>query len=69
VQIPEGEPSLLETYFGQGDPWDNEIMLARWFGTYSLGALQSQITKGERTSEYDLLVSLALMALRELQLH
>ncbi len=53
VQIPEGEPSLLETYFGQGDPWDNEIMLARWFGTYSLGALQSQITKGERTSEYD----------------
>ena len=53
VQIPEGEPSLLETYFGTGDPWDNEIMLARWFGTYSLGALQSQITLGERTSTYD----------------
>ena len=53
VQIPEGEPSLLITYFGEGDPWNNEIMLAKWMGTWDLGSLQDEITKEKRKCEYD----------------
>ena len=51
--VAEGEESILKTYFGEGDAWNNEIMLAKWYGTWDLGSLQAEITKGERKSEYD----------------
>lgn len=53
LPVAEGETSMITNYFGEGDPWNNEKMLAKWVETYNLTSLQQELIEEKRTCEYD----------------
>ena len=46
-------PEEIESFFPEGDQWENGNMLAKWVGSYEFGSMQTKLDEGTYTFDVD----------------